>query len=88
VDEAIETATVLEGRASLTTAFINTCAYATVMLSAYKPTAWFGGLLALTMAVAFLAEVFVLPATIMLARRQFGPNLREATEFRERTTVT
>ncbi|HEX2342353.1 MAG TPA: MMPL family transporter [Vicinamibacterales bacterium] len=48
VDDAIETATVLEGRASLTTAFINTCAYATVMLSAYKPTAWFGGLLAVT----------------------------------------
>lgn len=73
IDEAIETATVLEGRAALTTAFINTCAYATVMLSAYKPTAWFGGLLALTMAVAFLAEVFVLPATIKLAPRLFAP---------------
>jgi len=73
IDDAIETATVLEGRASLTTAFINTCAYATVMLSAYKPTAWFGGLLAVTMAVAFLAEVFVLPATIKLAPRLFAP---------------
>ena len=28
-----------------------------LMLSEYRPTAWFGGLLALTMAVAFLAEV-------------------------------
>ena len=35
-------------------------------LSEYRPTAWFGGLLALTMAVAFLAEIFVLPATIKL----------------------
>jgi uncharacterized protein len=73
VDAAIETATVYEGRASLTTAFINSCAYGTVMLSAYKPTAWFGGLLALTMAVAFLAEVFVLPATIKIAPRLFAP---------------
>lgn len=78
VDEAIETATVFEGRASLTTAFINSCAYATVMLSEYKPTAWFGGLLALTMAVAFLAEVFVLPATIKLAPRLFGPRAVKA----------
>ena len=37
-----------------------------LLLSEYKPTAWFGGLLALTMAVAFLAEVFILPATIKL----------------------
>jgi predicted RND superfamily exporter protein len=36
------------------------------MLSEYRPTAWFGGLLAVTMVVAFLAEVFVLPATIKL----------------------
>jgi hypothetical protein len=73
VDEAIETATIFEGRASLTTAFINSSAYATVMLSSYKPTAWFGGLLALTMAVAFLAEVFVLPATIKIAPKLFAP---------------
>ena len=43
------------------------------MLSSYKPTAWFGGLLALTMAVAFLAEVFVLPATIKMAPKLFSP---------------
>ena len=41
-------------------------------LSEYKPTAWFGGLLALTMIVAFLAEVFILPATIMMMPRLFG----------------
>jgi uncharacterized protein len=83
IDDAIETATVLEGRASLTTAFINTCAYATVMLSAYKPTAWFGGLLAATIAVAFLAEVFVLPATIKLVPRLFAPRITEAKEGTE-----
>jgi uncharacterized protein len=65
-DEAIETATVHEGRASLTTAVINSLAFGVLMFSEYKPTAWFGGLLALTMAVAFLAEVFILPATIKL----------------------
>ena len=35
-------------------------------------TAWFGGLLALTMAVAFLAEVLVVPAVITLFPRIFG----------------
>ena len=71
-DEAIETATAHEGRASLTTAIINSCGYAVLMLSEYKPTAWFGGLLALTMAVAFLAEVLILPATIKLLPRWLG----------------
>ena len=65
-DTAIEQATVHEGRASLTTAIVNSCAFAVLLASEYRPSAWFGGLLALTMAVAFLAEVFILPATIKL----------------------
>jgi uncharacterized protein len=71
-DEAIEIATTHEGRASLTTAVINSAGYAVLLLSEYKPTAWFGGLLALTMATAFLAEVFILPATIKIFPRVFG----------------
>jgi uncharacterized protein len=71
-ETAIEMATVHEGRASLTTAIVNSLGYGIMMFSAYKPTAWFGGLLALTMAVAFLAEVFVVPALIMLMPRMFG----------------
>jgi predicted RND superfamily exporter protein len=71
-DEAIATATAHEGRASLTTALINTCGYGVLMLSEYKPTAWFGGLLALTMGVAFLAEVFILPAIIKTLPRIYG----------------
>ena len=70
--EAIETATAHEGRAALTTAIINSCAFAVLALSEYRPSAWFGGLLALTMIVAFLAEIFVLPATIRLLPRLFG----------------
>jgi len=62
--EAIEVSTMHEGRASLTTAIINSLGYGVMVFSAYKPTAWFGGLLALTMGVAFLAEVFVVPAVI------------------------
>ena len=73
MDDAIEAATTHEGRASLTTAIINSAGYAVLLLSEYKPTAWFGGLLALTMAVAFLAEVFILPATIKLLPGIFGP---------------
>ncbi|MEO6238700.1 MAG: MMPL family transporter, partial [Vicinamibacterales bacterium] len=71
-DEAIEASTVHEGRASLTTAIINSLGFGVLMFSEYKPTAWFGGLLGLTMAVAFLAEVFILPATIKLLPGLFG----------------
>ncbi len=71
-DRAIEIATVHEGRASLSTAIINSLGFGVLMLSEYKPTAWFGGLLGLTMAVAFLAEVFILPATIKLMPSIFG----------------
>ena len=65
-------ATMHEGRASLTTAIINSLGYGIMVVSSYKPTAWFGGLLALTMVVAFLAEVLVVPAVIMLLPRIFG----------------
>jgi hypothetical protein len=51
---------------------INSCGYAVLFLSEYRPTAWFGGLLALTMAVAFLAEIFILPPIIKLLPRVFG----------------
>jgi predicted RND superfamily exporter protein len=71
-DEAIERATIHEGRASLTTAVINTCAFGLLFFSEYRPNAWFGGLLALTMAIAFLAEVFILPPIIKLLPRVFG----------------
>lgn len=71
-DEAIALATANEGRAALTTAIINSCSFAVLALSEYRPTAWFGGLLALTMIVAFLAEVFILPATIKMFPRMFG----------------
>jgi predicted RND superfamily exporter protein len=71
--EAIRLATAHEGRAALTTAVINSAAFGVLALSEYRPTAWFGGLLALTMVVAFLAEVFILPAAITLLPRLFGP---------------
>ncbi|MBK5297415.1 MAG: MMPL family transporter [Vicinamibacteria bacterium] len=71
-EDAIETATIHEGRASLTTAIINTLAYGILGFSSYKPTSWFGGLLALTMAVAFLAEVFIVPAVITRVRSVFA----------------
>ena len=71
-DDAIALATAHEGRASLTTALINSCGFGVLLLSEYRPTAWFGGLLALTLVVAFLAEVFILPATIKLTPRIFG----------------
>ena len=79
-DRAIEIATVHEGRASLTTAVINSLGFGVLLLSEYKPTAWFGGLLGLTMAVAFLAEVFILPATIKLLPSIFGAEALRRTQ--------
>jgi predicted RND superfamily exporter protein len=78
-EQAIEMATAHEGRASLTTAVINSLAYSIMLFQAYKPTAWFGGLLALTMIVAFLAEVLVVPAVITLMPRVFEPTRVSAT---------
>jgi hypothetical protein len=71
-EDAIELATIHEGRASLTTAIINSLGYGIMIFSTYRPTAWFGGLLALTMLVAFLAEIFVVPAVITLMPGTFG----------------
>lgn len=78
INDAIERATIYEGRAALTTAIINTAGFAVLMMSEYRPSAWFGGLLALTMIVAFLAEVFILPAIIVLLSRLFGGRPRPA----------
>jgi predicted RND superfamily exporter protein len=88
-DEAIGLATAHEGRAALTTAIINSCAFGVLALSEYRPSAWFGGLLALTMIVAFLAEIFVLPATIKLAPRLFAAErVHGAARVRLAPTVT
>ena len=82
-DEAIVLATAHEGRAALTTAIINSCAFGVLALSEYRPTAWFGGLLALTMIVAFFAEVLILPATIKTMPWLFGADrVHERRPFR------
>ncbi len=70
--EALELATIHEGRASLTTAIINSMSFGVMMLSSYRPSAWFGSLMALTMAMAFIAEVFIVPAVITVLPRIYG----------------
>lgn len=70
--DAIRSAAEHEGRASLTTAIINSAAFSVMLGSDYKPTAWFGGLMALTMATAFLAEILIVPAVMTLLPRVYG----------------
>jgi predicted RND superfamily exporter protein len=70
--EAIELASMHEGRAALTTTIINALSYTVLMASEYRPTAWFGSLLAVTMALAFVTEVFLVPAVIARLPRVFG----------------
>lgn len=69
VDAAAHAAAASEGRAALTTAIVNSAGFAVLMLSEYRPSAWFGGLLAITLLTAFLAEILILPATIKLVGR-------------------
>jgi len=83
-NDAIFIATGHEGRASLTTALINSAGYGVLMLSEYKPTAWFGGLLALTMGVALLAEIFMLPAAITLLPRFFASDVVRRVHMRKK----
>ena len=66
IDEAVSLAAVIEGRAAATIAVVTSCGFAVLMLSEYKPSAWFGGLLALTMIVALATEILVLPAVLKL----------------------
>lgn len=70
--DAVQTAAMHEGRAALTTTIINSLGYTVLMVSEYRPTAWFGSLLALSMVVAFIAEVLLVPALIALMPRMFG----------------
>ncbi len=77
--DAIRSAAEHEGRASLTTALINSLAFAVMLGSEYKPTGWFGGLMALTMATAFIAEIFIVPAVMTLFPRVYGAGAIRAT---------
>jgi predicted RND superfamily exporter protein len=61
---AIELAAMHEGRAALTSTVINAAGFAVLLLSDYRPTAWFGWLMATTMILAFITEVFIVPAII------------------------
>jgi uncharacterized protein len=70
--QAVELASMHEGRAALTTTIINALGYTVLMVSEYRPTAWFGSLLAVTMVLAFITEVFLVPAIIALLPRVFG----------------
>ena len=70
--QAVETAAMHEGRAALTTTIINSLGYTVLMVSEYRPTAWFGSLLATTMVLAFIAEVFIVPAVISLLPRLYA----------------
>jgi predicted RND superfamily exporter protein len=70
--QGVELAAMHEGRAALTTTIINALGYSVLMASDYRPTVWFGSLLAVTMLLAFIAEVFLVPAIIALFPTHFG----------------
>jgi len=71
MDRAIETATVDEGGAAFLTAVVNVVAFGITTTSPYKPTAFWGWLMSLTMGFAFIGEVLLLPACLRAGRRFF-----------------
>jgi hypothetical protein len=81
MEAAIETAIVDEGGAALLAAIVNTLAFGITISSPYKPTAFWGYLMSLTMALAFIGEVVLLPACLRVGRRWFAPE--PAAETRE-----
>ena len=87
---AIESAIVHEGGAALLTALVNCLAFGITATSDYKPTAFWGALMALTMALAFASEALLLPACIRSGRRYFQPEAAPeaiaAGAIRSRTT--
>src|SRR5690606_10392222 len=70
--EGVERASMHEGRAALTTTVVNAMGFTVLMASECRATAWFGSLLAVTMAVAFVTEIFLVPAVIARLPRLFG----------------
>jgi hypothetical protein len=75
---AIERAILHEGGAALLTAVVNVLAFGVTTTSPYKPTAFWGWLMSLTMGLAFVGEVLLLPACLRAGRRFFDPSAREA----------
>lgn len=77
MERAIEAAIVHEGGAALLTAVVNVLAFGVTTTSAYKPTAFWGWLMSLTMGLAFIGEVLLLPACLRAGRRFFDQPARE-----------
>ena len=68
MDEAIHSAIERAGGPALLAAVINSIAFGVTATCDYKPVAYWGGLMSLTMLLAFVAEVTLLPAVIRAAR--------------------
>lgn len=58
------------GNALLTTSFILASGFAVLLLSSYEATAWMGMLTSLTILLALAAELFLMPAILMLLDRR------------------
>jgi predicted RND superfamily exporter protein len=70
-EDALEHAILDAGAAAFVSAIINCLGFGAAVFSEYKPTAYWGGLLALIMLLAFLSEILLLPACLRSARRFF-----------------
>ena len=69
IEPSLSAAIVHAGGAALLSALVNSVAFGITATSEYKPTFYWGFLMSLTMLLAFISEVILLPACIRVGRR-------------------
>lgn len=69
VHTAMRSTTIMAGRALVFTSLINMAGFSVVIFSDFQPSRDFGLLLALTMFIALVCDLFVLCSSILVARR-------------------
>ncbi len=67
----LENTTVFAGEAMIFTTLVNVVGFLVLLISGFQPTREFGILVALSLSVALIGDLVILPANIMFMRRRF-----------------
>ena len=71
VHSAMRRATIMAGRAVIFTSLINMAGFSVVVFSSFQPSRDFGFLLALTIFIALICDLFFLSSSILMSKRFF-----------------
>jgi predicted RND superfamily exporter protein len=72
IQDVLRITTVSTGQAMIFTSLINITGFLVLLLSGFKPTREFGLLITMTLFFALIADIFLLPASIMACRKIFA----------------